>query len=297
MVEVTSPGARFRAAVEAERPLQVVGVINAYSARLAEATGYQALYVSGGGVAAASCGVPDIGITTLDDVLTDVGRITAVSSVPLLVDIDTGWGGPENIAYAVQQMINAGAAAVHIEDQVEQKRCGHLPGKSIVPARQACERIMAAVDARDDNSFVIMARTDALAVEGIEAAVQRACDYVDAGAEMIFPDAITELDQYRRFVDATGVPVLANITEFGKTPMFTTQQLADVGVALVLYPLSAFRAMSRATLKVYQALRQHGTQRGVIEMMQNREELYNYLGYDAAAPKGDEQLDQDGRDV
>ncbi|ROR34534.1 methylisocitrate lyase [Inmirania thermothiophila] len=289
MSDRSSAGARFRAALEAERPLQVVGAINAYAARLAERTGYRALYVSGGGVAAASCGIPDLGITTLDDVLTDVRRITDVTELPVLVDVDTGFGPSAfNIARTVRAMIKAGAAAIHIEDQVQAKRCGHRPGKAIVSRQEMVDRIKAAVDARTDEAFVVMARTDALAVEGLEAAIERACACVEAGADMIFPEAVPDLDTYRRFVDAVGVPVLANITEFGKTPLFTVEELAGAGVALVLYPLSAFRAMSRAALEVYRAIREEGTQRGVLDRMQTRDELYDYLDYHAYERKLDE---------
>ncbi len=285
--QIKSAGARFRAAVEAERPLQVVGAVNAYFARLAEHSGYQALYLSGGGVAACSCGIPDLGITTLEDVLTDARRITDVSELPLLVDIDTGWGGAFNIARTVKAMIKAGVAAVHIEDQVQQKRCGHRPGKAIVPLAEMVDRIKAAVDARTDPEFVIMARTDALAVEGLDAAIERAQACVEAGADMIFPEAMTELGMYRKFADAVKVPVLANITEFGATPLFTTAELGANGVRLVLYPLSAFRAASQAALNAYQAIRRDGTQQGVIDTMQTRAELYEHLGYHAFEQKLD----------
>ena len=276
---VVSAGARFRAALGRERPLQIVGAVNAYHARLAEASGYLALYVSGGGVAAASCGLPDLGITTLEDVLIDVRRITEASRLPTLVDIDTGWGGAFNIARAIRALIRAGAAAAHIEDQVQQKRCGHRPNKAIVPRAEMVDRIKAAVDARTDPDFVIMARTDALAVEGLAAAIDRAAACVEAGADMIFPEAVTRLDEYQQFAEAVKAPVLANITEFGKTPLFTTGELAAAGVSMALYPLSAFRAMNAAALKVYQSLRAEGTQRQVIDLMQTRAELYDYLGY------------------
>lgn len=279
MSDLTTPGARFRAAVKAEKPLQVVGAVNAYSARLAEASGFKSLYLSGGGVAACSCGIPDLGITSMEDVLIDVRRITEVTELPLLVDIDTGWGGAFNIARAIRSMSKAGAAAVHIEDQVAQKRCGHRPNKAIVSLEEMVDRVKAAVDARSDDSFVIMARTDALAVEGMQSAIERAAACVEAGADMIFPEAMTELSQYREFVDAVKVPVLANITEFGATPLFTTEELGSVDVSMVLYPLSAFRAQSRATLTVYQSLRSNGTQREVLDIMQPRMELYDYLGY------------------
>ena len=276
---VVSAGARFRAALGRERPLQIVGAVNAYHAKLAEASGYLALYVSGGGVAAASCGLPDLGITTLEDVLIDVRRITEASCLPTLVDIDTGWGGAFNIARAIRALIKAGAAAAHIEDQVRQKRCGHRPNKAIVPRAEMVDRIKAAVDARTDPDFVIMARTDALAVEGLAAAIDRAAACVEAGADMIFPEAVTRLDEYQQFAEAVKAPVLANITEFGKTPLFTTGELASAGVSMALYPLSAFRAMNAAALKVYQSLRAEGTQRQVIDLMQTRAELYDYLGY------------------
>ncbi|MBI5397096.1 MAG: methylisocitrate lyase [Verrucomicrobia bacterium] len=288
MSKPKSPGARLRAAVAAERPLQVAGVINAYAARLAEAAGVRALYVSGGGVAASSCGLPDLGITTMEDVLTDVRRITGITDLPVLVDIDTGWGSASNIARTIKAMTKAGAAGVHIEDQVAQKRCGHRPGKAIVPKEEMVNRIQAAVDAKTDASFVIMARTDALAVEGIEAAIERARLCVEAGADMIFPEAVQTLAQYKQFTKAVKVPVLANITEFGKTPLFTVKQLRKAGVGLVLYPLSAFRAMSAAARKVYEAIRKDGTQKNVVGLMQTREELYRYLGYHACEKKLDQ---------
>ena len=272
-------GGRFRKAIEEEQPLQCVGAINAYHARLAEASGYRALYLSGGGVSAGSCGLPDLGITTMDDVLIDLRRMTDAASLPILVDIDTGWGGAFNIARAVRAMNKTGAAGVHLEDQVQQKRCGHRPNKAIVTQAEMVDRIKAAVDAKLDDDFVIMARTDALAVEGMQSAIDRASACVEAGADMIFPEAMTQLKQYREFVDAVQVPVLANITEFGATPLFTTQQLADVGVSIALYPLSAFRAANKAALNVYQTLRKEGTQQGVLNTMQTREELYDYLGY------------------
>lgn len=282
-----SPGHRFRQGVSAERPLQCVGAINAYHARLAEASGFQSLYLSGGGVAAGSCGIPDLGITTLEDVLIDLRRITDVTSLPVLVDVDTGWGGAFNIARAVRSLIKAGAGALHIEDQVQQKRCGHRPNKAIVSQGEMVDRIKAAVDARTDPDFVIMARTDALAVEGLQSAIDRATACVEAGADMIFPEAMTELAMYRQFAEAVGVPVLANITEFGSTPLFTVEELASAGVAIALYPLSAFRAANAAALKVYRALRQEGTQRGVIDLMQSRAELYDFLGYHAYEQKLD----------
>ncbi len=287
MTNPLSQGSSFRAAVLQERPLQVVGVINAYAARLAERAGFKALYVSGGGVAASSLGIPDLGISTMDDVLTDVGRITDVTGLPVLVDIDTGWGGAFNIGRTIRSMIKFGAAAVHIEDQVQAKRCGHRPGKAIVSKEEMVDRIKAAVDARTDPGFVIMARTDALAVEGLQSAIDRASACVEAGADMIFPEAITELDMYRKFTDAVKVPVLANITEFGATPLFTVEELGRSGVSIVLYPLSAFRAMSKSALTVYNAIRREGTQKNVVDLMQSREELYDYLGYHAFEEKLD----------
>ncbi len=281
-------GARFRAAVEAEKPLQVVGAINAYTARLAEATGFRALYLSGGGVAANSLGLPDLGISTMEDVLTDVSRITDATELPLLVDIDTGWGGAFNIARTIRSMIKAGAAAVHIEDQVSAKRCGHRPGKELVQAEEMVDRIKAAVDARTDEQFVLMARTDALASEGLARAVERAQAYVAAGADMIFAEAVTELAMYREFREATGVPVLANITEFGQTPLWTREELAQAGVDLVLYCCAAYRAMNAAALKVYATIHAEGTQKSVLPLMQTRAELYRYLGYHAYEQKLDE---------
>jgi methylisocitrate lyase len=282
-----SAGARLRAAVAAERPLQVVGCINAYAARLAERTGFRAIYLSGGGVAAASLGVPDLGISTLDDVLTDVRRITDITDSPLLVDVDAGFGNPLNIARTVKSMIKFGAAGIHIEDQVAAKRCGHRPNKVVVPQNEMVDRIKAAVDAKTDSNFVIMARTDALAVEGLDSALDRARACVDAGADIVFPEAVTELSLYTRFAEAAGAPVLANITEFGLTPLYSVQQLKEAGVGLVLYPLSAFRAMSAAALKVYRALRSEGTQESVLDLMQTRRELYVYLDYDAFEQKLD----------
>ncbi|MBV2090276.1 MAG: methylisocitrate lyase [Candidatus Thiodiazotropha sp. (ex Ctena orbiculata)] len=279
MTNKQTPGARFRAAIEQEKPLQCVGAINAYHARLAEASGYRSLYISGGGVAAGSCGIPDLGITTLEDVLTDLRRITDVTELPVLVDIDTGWGGAFNIARTIRNMNKSGAAAVHLEDQVQQKRCGHRPNKAIVSQAEMVDRIKAAVDAKLDEDFVVMARTDALAVEGMQSAIDRACACVEAGADMIFPEAMTELDQYREFVKAVKVPVLANITEFGSTPLFTVDELASAGVSIALYPLSAFRAANAAALNVYQSLRKDGTQQNVVDTMQNRMDLYDYLGY------------------
>ncbi len=283
-----SPGARFRAALVEEKPLQVVGVINAYAARLAEKSGFRALYLSGGGVAAASLGVPDLGITTLEDVLIDVRRITATTDLPLLVDVDTGFGSAFNIARTVKSLIREGAAALHIEDQVQAKRCGHRPGKELVSADEMCDRLKAAVDARSDPDFVIMARTDALADEGLPAALARAQAYVAAGADMIFAEAVVDLPVYAQFAQAAGVPILANITEFGQTPLYTREELDGAGVSLILYPLSAFRAMSAAALNVYHTIRSEGTQRGVIDSMQSRTDLYDVLNYYAFEQKLDE---------
>jgi len=284
----STPGHRFREALAAERPLQVPGAICAYHAILAEKSGFKALYLSGGGVAAGSLGMPDLGISNLDDVLIDVRRITDASSLPLLVDVDTGFGASAfNVARTVRSLIKAGAAAMHIEDQVGAKRCGHRPNKAIVPEGEMVDRIKAAVDARSDASFVVMARTDALAVEGLDAALDRARACVDAGADMIFPEAVTDLPTYRRFVDAVKAPVLANITEFGATPLFTLDELAGAGVAIALYPLSAFRAMNAAALNVYRHLRSDGTQKAVVDTMQTRADLYDYLGYHAYEQKLD----------
>ncbi|MFI5295527.1 MAG: methylisocitrate lyase [Thermodesulfovibrionales bacterium] len=287
MTKPLSPGARFRAAVLEEKPLQVAGAINAYTAHLAEREGFKALYVSGGGVAAGSLGVPDLGISTMDDVLTDVRRVTDITGLPVLVDIDTGWGGAFNISRTIRSMIKFGAAAVHIEDQVQAKRCGHRPGKAIVSKEEMVDRIKAAVDAKTDPDFVIMARTDAFAVEGLQAAIDRASACVEAGADMIFPEAITELAMYKEFAGAVKVPVLANITEFGSTPLFTVEELRRADVSIVLYPLSAFRAMSKAALSVYHAIRREGTQKNVIDLMQTRAELYDYLDYHAFEEKLD----------
>jgi methylisocitrate lyase len=283
-----SPGARLRAAVEAESPLQVVGAINAFTARMAAACGFKALYLSGGGVAANSLGVPDLGISTLDDVLTDIRRITDACALPLLVDADTGWGGAFNIARTVRSFIKFGAAGLHIEDQVQSKRCGHRPGKEVVSRQEMVDRVKAAVDARTDDKFVIMARTDALAVEGIDRALERAVACVEAGADMIFPEAITELTMYRRFKDAVKVPILANITEFGQTPLYTRDELATVGVDIVLHCCSAYRAMNLAALNTYQAIRRDGTQKNVLVTMQTRADLYKYLDYYAYEAKLDE---------
>jgi len=281
-------GAGLRAAVEAERPLQVVGTVNAYAALLAERSGFRAVYISGAGVANASFGLPDLGMTSRNDVCEDVRRITSACELPLLVDADTGWGGAFNIAKTCADLIKSGAAGMHLEDQVEAKRCGHRPGKALVPAGEMSDRIKAAVDGRTDSTFVIMARTDAHAVEGQQAALERAHAYVEAGADMIFAEALTSLEEYRQFTASISVPVLANITEFGKTPLFTTTELGSVGVRLVLYPLSAFRAMSRAALTVYEALRKDGTQKSVVDLMQTRTELYDVLGYNEYEKKLDE---------
>jgi methylisocitrate lyase len=278
----------FRSAVQQEHPLQVIGAINAYTARMAQATGYRALYLSGGGVAANSLGLPDLGISSMEDVLVDVRRITEVTSLPLLVDIDTGWGSAFNIARTIRSMQRAGAAAVHMEDQVGAKRCGHRPGKELVPAAEMVDRIKAAVDARTDPEFVIMARTDALAGEGIEAALDRVTAYVAAGADMIFAEAVTDLAMYPRFKRAAGVPILANITEFGQTPLYTAKELGAAGVDIVLYCCAAYRAMNAAALKVYHAIRNEGTQSSVLNLMQTRAELYEFLGYQAYEQKLDE---------
>lgn len=284
-----SAGARFRAALSAEKPLQIVGTVNAYHARMAERVGYRAIYLSGGGVAAGSLGLPDLGISNLDDVLTDIRRITDVCALPLLVDVDTGFGSSAfNIARTVKSLIKFGAAAMHIEDQVGAKRCGHRPNKELVSLQEMVDRIKAAADAKTDGEFVVMARTDALAVEGLQAAVDRACACVEAGADMIFPEAITELPMYKKFADAVKVPILANITEFGATPLYTTQELASANVAMALYPLSAFRAMNAAALKVYQTLRKEGTQKAVLATMQTRNDLYEFLDYHAYERKLDE---------
>ena len=285
---MTSSGKIFRQLVASEKPLQCVGTINAYHARLAQATGFKSLYLSGGGVAASSRGLPDLGITTLEDVLIDLNRITDASDLPVLVDIDTGWGGAYNIARTIRSMIKMGAAAIHIEDQVSQKRCGHRPNKAIVSQAEMVDRIKAAVDAKTDPEFVIMARTDALAVEGLNSAIDRACACVEAGADMIFPEAMTELNMYREFIDAVKVPVLANITEFGSTPLYTVKQLADTGVQIALYPLSAFRAANAAALKVYETILTEGTQVNVIDTMQSRADLYDYLDYHTYENKLDE---------
>jgi len=283
-----SAGARLRAAVEAERPLQVVGTINAYAALLAERAGFRAIYLSGAGVANYSFGLPDLGITTLADVCEDVRRITGKCQLPLLVDADTGFGGAFNIARTCRELIRAGAGGMHLEDQVSAKRCGHRPGKALVPAAEMVDRIKAAVDGRTDADFVVMARTDALAGEGLEAALERARAYVAAGADMIFAEAVRTLEEYRAFASAAGVPLLANITEFGQTPLFTRDELASAGVGLVLYPLSAYRAAAKAQVEVYAAIRRDGTQKSVIPAMQTRAELYEVLGYHEYEKKLDE---------
>jgi methylisocitrate lyase len=293
-VNEKSAGARLRAAMKAEKPLQCVGTINAYHARLAERVGYQAIYLSGGGVAAGSLGLPDLGISNLEDVLTDVRRITDACALPLLVDVDTGFGASAfNIARTVKSLIKAGAAGMHIEDQVGAKRCGHRPGKELVPKEEMVDRVKAAVDAKTDPQFVVMARTDALAVEGLERAIERAVACVAAGADAIFPEAMTDLAMYRKFADAVKVPVLANITEFGSTPLFTLEELRSANVAIALYPLSAFRAMNAAALKVYEAIRKEGTQKSAVPTMQTRADLYDYLDYHSYEKKLDQLFARD----
>jgi methylisocitrate lyase len=288
MTGPTSAGARLRNAMQAERPLQLVGAINAYCALLAERAGFRALYLSGAGVANASYGLPDLGLTTLNDVCEDVRRITAVTQLPLLVDADTGWGAAFMIARSIRELTSAGAAGCHIEDQVQAKRCGHRPGKALVSAGEMADRIKSAVDGRTDDQFVIVARTDALASEGLDAAVERAVRYVEAGADVIFAEAITTLEEYKRFSNAIAVPLLANITEFGKTPLFTVDELRGAGIGLIIYPLSAFRAMSQAALAVYETLRREGTQQAVVNKMQTREQLYDVLRYHDYERKLDE---------
>ena len=285
---MTSAGSRFRDALREENPLQIVGAINAFAAIMADRVGYRAVYLSGGGVANASYGLPDLGMTSMNDVLEDVRRITAAVDVPLLVDIDTGWGSAFNIARTIRSMIRAGAGAVHIEDQVSAKRCGHRPNKAIVSAEEMCDRIKAAVDVKTDAQFVVMARTDALAVSGLDAVVERVSRFVDAGADAIFAEAMTDLQMYRRVTEAVDVPVLANLTEFGSTPLYTLAELRSVGVRMALYPLSAFRAMSLAALQVYRTIREQGTQRGVVDAMQTRDELYELIGYHDYEKKLDE---------
>lgn len=286
-----SAGARFREALAAEQPLQIAGAINAYTAMLAARAGFKAIYLSGAGVANASYGLPDLAMTTLNDVCEDIRRITSATELPLLVDADTGWGSAAMIGRTIREMVRAGAAGCHLEDQVADKRCGHRPGKALVPAQEMCDRLKAALDGRIDEQFVIMARTDAHAVEGQQAAIDRAAAYVEAGAEMIFAEALTTIEEYQQFTDVIKVPVLANLTEFGKTPLFTTAELADVGVAMMLYPLSAFRAMSAAALKVYETIRKDGSQRAVVDSMQPRTELYDVLGYQAYEDKLDALFD------
>ncbi|MGE0115270.1 MAG: methylisocitrate lyase [Steroidobacteraceae bacterium] len=283
-----TPATTLQAALCEENPLQIVGTINAYTARLAQVSGFRAIYLSGGGVAANSLGLPDLGISTMDDVLTDIRRITDACSLPLLVDADTGWGGAFNIARTVRSFIKFGAAGLHIEDQVQSKRCGHRPGKEIVSRNEMVDRVKAAVDARTNHDFVIMARTDALAVEGIDRAIERAIACVEAGADMVFPEAMTELAMYRRFKDAVKVPILANITEFGQTPLYTRDELGAVGVDMVLHCCSAYRAMNAAALNTYQAIRRDGTQKNVLSSMQTRSDLYRYLDYHAYEDKLDE---------
>ncbi|WP_175778704.1 methylisocitrate lyase [Burkholderia anthina] len=287
-----SAGAKFRAAVAAEQPLQVVGAITAYAAKMAQAVGFKAVYLSGGGVAANSLGIPDLGISTMEDVLIDAGRITNATDLPLLVDSDTGWGGAFNIARTVRSFIKAGVAAVHLEDQVGQKRCGHRPGKEVVPIEEMVDRVKAAVDARTDDQFVIMARTDAAAAEGIDAAIERAIAYVEAGADMIFPEAMKTLDDYRRFKAAVKVPILANLTEFGSTPLFTLDELREANVDIALYCCGAYRAMNKAALNFYETLRRDGTQKAAVPTMQTRAELYDFLGYHAYEQKLDELFAQ-----
>ncbi|KVA75943.1 2-methylisocitrate lyase [Burkholderia ubonensis] len=287
-----SAGAKFRAAVAAEQPLQVVGAITAYAAKMAQAVGFKAVYLSGGGVAANSLGIPDLGISTMEDVLIDANRITNATDLPLLVDIDTGWGGAFNIARTVRSFIKAGVAAVHLEDQVGQKRCGHRPGKEVVPTEEMVDRVKAAVDARTDDQFVIMARTDAAAAEGIDAAIERAVAYVEAGADMIFPEAMKTLDDYRRFKAAVKVPILANLTEFGSTPLFTLDELREANVDIALYCCGAYRAMNKAALNFYETLRRDGTQKAAVPTMQTRAELYDFLGYHEYERKLDELFAQ-----
>jgi methylisocitrate lyase len=291
-----TPGALFRKAVATHRPLQVVGAITALAARMAERAGHKAIYLSGGGLAANSLGVPDLGISTLEDLLIDVRRITDACRLPLLVDADTGFGGAFNIARTVQSLIKSGAAGMHIEDQVAAKRCGHRPNKALVPQEEMVDRIKAAVDARKDESFVIMARTDAVAVEGMQPAIERARTCLDAGADMIFPEALTTLDQYREFREAVNVPILANITEFGKTPLFSTQELGGAGVDIVLYCCGAYRAMNRAAMNFYETVRREGHQRGLVPAMQTREEMYDVLGYHDYERKLDELFAKDGKE-
>ena len=296
MTSALSAGARFRAAVAGEQPLQVVGTITAYAARMAMRTGFKAIYLSGGGVAANSLGMPDLGISTMEDVLTDIRRITDACDLPLLVDADTGWGGAFNIARTVRSLIKAGAGAMHIEDQVAAKRCGHRPGKEIVSRDEMVDRVKAAVDARSDDQFVIMARTDAIAVEGLQSAIERALACVEAGADMIFPEAIYTLEQYREFKAALRVPILANITEFGLTPLFTREELAGANVDIILYCCGAYRAMNKAALEFYETVRRDGTQQAAVPNMQTREELYDFLDYHAYERKLDQLFADDDTD-
>lgn len=294
MTQANSNGARFRAAVQEESPLQVMGAITAYAGLMAKRTGYKALYLSGGGVAANSLGVPDLGISTMEDVLTDARRIVDATGMPLLVDIDTGWGGAFNIGRTIKSFINVGVAAVHMEDQVGQKRCGHRPGKEVVTKAEMVDRIKAAVDARTDPGFVIMARTDAAAVEGLDAAIERAAAYVEAGADMVFPEAMRSLDDYRKVKAAVKVPILANLTEFGSTPFFTTGELREAGVDIALYCCGAYRAMNKAALNFYETVRREGTQKNIVDTLQTRNELYDFLGYHAYEDKLD-QLFAEGK--
>lgn len=292
----TDSSPSLRKALKAEQPLQIVGAINAYSAIMAERAGFRAVYLSGSGVATASYGVPDLGITTLPDVLEDTRRITGAVSLPLLVDVDTGWGSVFNIARAVRELIRAGASGMHIEDQVATKRCGHRPNKAVVEPEEMADRIRAAVDARGESEFMIMARTDAFAGEGIDAAIERALRYKEAGADALFPEALHDLEHYRRFAEDTGLPVLANLTEFGETPLFELHELGEAGVAMVLYPLSAFRAMNAAALEVYATIRKDGTQRAVVHRMQTRAELYEIIGYHDHEEKLDQLMAEEARD-
>lgn len=292
MTDTNSAGARFRAAVKEESPLQVMGAITAYAGLMAKRTGYKALYLSGGGVAANSLGMPDLGISTMEDVLTDARRIVDATGMPLLVDIDTGWGGAFNIGRTIRNFQRVGVAAVHMEDQVGQKRCGHRPGKEVVSMQEMVDRVKSAVDARTDEGFVIMARTDAAAVEGLDAAIERAVAYVEAGADMVFPEAMRSLDDYSKVKAAVKVPVLANLTEFGSTPFFTTDELRDAGVDIALYCCGAYRAMNKAALHFYETVRREGTQKNIIDTLQTRDELYDFLGYHAYEDKLDELFSQ-----
>ncbi|MGR8918913.1 MAG: methylisocitrate lyase [Gammaproteobacteria bacterium] len=292
MTQPLTAGGRFRQALKDEKPLQIIGTVNAYAAMLAQQTGYRAIYVSGAGVANYSYGLPDLGMTSLDDVLTDVRRITSAVDTPLLVDIDTGWGGAFNISRTIKEMIRAGAAAVHLEDQVSQKRCGHRPGKEIVSTEEMVDRVKAAVDAKTDPDFVLMARTDALQVEGLQGVIDRACAFAEAGADALFAEAMTDITMYKQVCDAVGIPVLANLTEFGSTPYYTCEELAEQGIAMALYPLSPTRAMQKAALAVMQAIRKEGTQTSVLDLMQTRAELYEVLGYHAYEDKLDELFKQ-----